>query len=85
MDKSEGKLTKKFFMSITSGVYLISNTADNNQNPIFAEYVVSSQEKKEEQWKRIKEVRADNRLSILFKSKKEANSYIEKLKKSCTV
>jgi hypothetical protein len=63
------KLTKKFFMSLPSGVYVVSNCYDSlgpdRVTPAFNEYVVSQDERKS-QWDRIKAAYADQRLCDVY-------------------
>jgi len=64
------KLTRKYFMSLTEGLYLVSNPMYNSMQPFFAEKVAPLNLRKD-QWDRIKNVNADQRLCNVFESKKE--------------
>jgi hypothetical protein len=65
------KLTKKFFMSLPEGVYVVSNCHDTlgpgRATPVFNEYVVQCEERST-QWDRIKTVGADQRLCDVCRS-----------------
>jgi hypothetical protein len=63
-----GKLTKAFLFALEDGVFLSSNCGDEYGNPIFAEIIVPKSQR-DEQWQRIKSVRADQRLCDVFKDK----------------
>lgn len=61
------RLSKKFFVSLPAGLYLVSNVALAPGQPIFAKLVVPL-ETREAQWKRIKEVRVDGQLCSVFQT-----------------
>lgn len=61
------RLSKKFFMSLPAGLYLTSNVGLAPSQPIFAE-LVEPLEKREAQWKQIKELRVDNQLCGVFQT-----------------
>ena len=69
------QLSKSFFMSLNGGVFLISNTGKDKNTPYFAEYVVS-QEKREEQWEKIRKARVDQRKCHVFPSKIEFKKWV---------
>jgi hypothetical protein len=62
------RLTKSFLMSLTEGVYLVSNICQSREKSIFEEHVVSHATRRE-QWNQIKQVGADNRLCDVFRSR----------------
>ena len=64
-------------MGLPSGVYLMSNVAGPDRNPVFGEYVLSPQSEREKQWDRIKQAGAHNRLCRLFNKECEAFAWIE--------
>jgi len=71
------KLNKKNYMKIEDGVFLLSNaTLDSPAKPVFAEKVVPSS-KRDEQWQRIKEASADQKLCMIFKNKHDYNKWIK--------
>lgn len=74
------RLTKKFFMSLPSGIYLISNSPGPDGNSTFGEYVISPIAEREKQWQRIKEVGANNRLCRIFRNENQACAWIEEAK-----
>lgn len=74
------RLTKKFLLSLPSGIYLISNLAGSDGNPVFSEYVISSAIEREKQWERIREAGANNRLCRIFKNENQAFAWIEEAK-----
>jgi len=67
------KLTKKFLMQLPEGVSLVSNsympTGNQKFNPKFEEKI-SPLSERNEQWKRIVEASANNRLCNIFEAKK---------------
>jgi len=63
-----GKLSKKFLMDLKEGLYLVSNVYDSPYKPVYVEKVVP-RKAREEQWKRIVNVKANNRLCDIFPSK----------------
>jgi hypothetical protein len=63
-----GKLSKKFFMELDEGLYLVSNVGENPLKPIFAELMVPLNVR-EEQWKRIRSKNVNNILCEVFPSK----------------
>lgn len=69
LNAKDHKLTKQFFMSLPTGILLVSNVYEmlgpHEHSPSFCEKVVPP-EKREEQWKRIKEVRANHRNCRLY-------------------
>jgi len=68
------KLTKKFFMNLPEGLYLVSNVYDtlgySCATPIFNEYIVQ-RENRNAQWDKIKSVGADQRLCDVYRSAEE--------------
>lgn len=65
---SWGKLTKTFFNLLEDGVFLASSVGDEYACPSFAE-IVEPKDHRDEQWQRIKNVRADQRQCNVFKDK----------------
>ena len=61
------RLTKKFFLSIPEGLYLVSNLLLTRNQSIFAEKVVAHS-MRETQWKRIIEAGAAQRLCYIYKN-----------------
>ena len=72
---ASGKLTKKFFMGLREGLYLVSNAGRSPALPCFAGYIVSL-EKRERQWQRIRASGAHNMLCRVFGSRKDYDAYI---------
>lgn len=66
----ESKLTKKLFMQLTSGHYIVSNIYVASSQSAFEE-VISPQGEREEQWKRIVLAYAGQRSCRVFESKKD--------------
>ena len=62
------KLTKRFFMNLPEGLYLTSNCYERKGKPVFAERV-APQSQRNQQWKEIVKVRADQRLCKVFNNK----------------
>ena len=63
--KFSGKLTKAFLFSLQEGVYLVSNVMLAPGQPLFAE-TTQPEQKRSEQWQRIKTARADGRTCHVF-------------------
>ena len=78
------RLTKRFFMSLETGVFLVSNcyhVIDRNTSaPSFSEYVLPAKNR-EEQWKRIKAVNADQRHCVIYLNAEECIKSLESLSK----
>ena len=76
------RLTKRFFMSLETGVFLVSNcyhVIDRNTSaPSFSEYVLPTKNR-EEQWKRIKAVKADRRHCATYSDAEECIKKLEAL------
>jgi hypothetical protein len=68
------KLTKKFFMTLKTGHYLVSNIMISPLEPIFAE-TVETDEGKIRQWKRITTCKVQNRQCYVFKNKADHRSF----------
>ncbi len=66
-----GKLTKRFFLELKEGLYLVSNIQDGTTRetatPVFAEAVAAT-EQRDAQRQKIKDLHADGRLCDLFES-----------------
>ncbi len=76
------KLTKKFFMQLPEGLYLVSNVHQGttyDHRPAF-EGVVGPLSKREQQWREIKEVSADRRLCEVFESREKYLASCRKFK-----
>jgi len=72
-------LTKKFFMSLPNGVFIVSNIGAPEQ-PRCAEHVLSPASEREKQWERIVLRGCSNRLCWVFKNEEEAMTYLRPLK-----
>jgi hypothetical protein len=62
------KLTKEYLLGLRTGGFLVGNVCDHHYRPAFAE-VVSPARERLQQWERVKAVRANGRLSDLFKDR----------------
>lgn len=91
MDKGKelyrDKLTKKFFMQLPEGLYLVSNTHENRFQSKFAEEIAAFDQKRN-QWKKIVAAGVSQTLCYVFKTKKDyeiwlnqANYTPDKIKK----
>ena len=63
-------LTKSFLAELDTGLYLVSNTYVGENTPNFAEYVVA-QEKRPEQWEKIKAAKAEQRICHVYRRKED--------------
>ena len=72
------QLSKSFFMSIPEGLFLVSNVFYDRHTPLFTGYVVAP-DKREAQWQRIKEAKADQRKCHVFPSKKDFKEWIRSI------
>jgi hypothetical protein len=74
------KLTKKFFMSLPTGVYVVSNCYDTlrpgHATPVFNEYVLPEDERRS-QWGRIKAAYADQRLCDVYRSAEDYKKVLQ--------
>ena len=79
-----GKLTRKLFMTLEPGYYLVSNIIISPSEPIFAE-IVEPEKRKMAQWGRITASGANNRICSVFENKTDYECYIapalERIKK----
>jgi len=73
----DGKLTKKFYLSLPEGVFLVRGVGDSPWEKSFAEYVVSDSER-ERQWKRIVAAIADQRNCGVFKTEQDQRDWVAK-------
>jgi hypothetical protein len=71
-----GTLTKKFLMSLPSGVFIVSNVGHSPVDPVFAEYVLSPAVERERQWEKIMSRGCNGRLCTVFTSEQEAIEFI---------
>jgi len=63
------KLTKRFFMGLPAGVYLVSGVGGFTPFERDFEAEVSSQETRQAQWQQIKQARVDRCTCMVFESK----------------
>jgi tripartite-type tricarboxylate transporter receptor subunit TctC len=74
------KLTRKYFLGLPTGVYLVSNcykrVAPNKSTPIFYEYVEQLAQRIS-QWERVKAAGADQRLCDVYRSSEEFKKAVE--------
>jgi hypothetical protein len=59
------RLTKQYLLSLRAGQFLVGNVCDHHYRPGFAERVAPKAER-EEQWERVKKIRAEGRICDLF-------------------
>jgi hypothetical protein len=71
----DGKLTKKYFMSLPEAVFLISNMMAKPDQSVFEEYILP-QSQREEQWKRIVNAGAHGRLCHTFDTRDQAKAML---------
>jgi hypothetical protein len=65
-----GNLTKKFFLSLLAGDYLVSNVMEAPSQPMFAQ-TIAPQDQRERQWKDIVAAHANGRRCHVFASAKD--------------
>jgi hypothetical protein len=79
---TRGKLTKRFFMSLEAGRYLVSNVYEQTEGgrnvPCFRD-TVSPPEAREEQWSRIKSAYADGRECAVLACEADYEAYTRSL------
>jgi hypothetical protein len=74
-----GGLTKKFFLGLPKGVYLVSNLWDPSPlQSVFAERVVAK-DQREYQWRKIVEAGASYRSCWIFDSPEDHHTYFNKI------
>jgi hypothetical protein len=73
-EQTRTTLTKKFFMGLPKGVFIVSNLGAPEQ-PECAEYVLSPASEREKQWERIVLRGCSNRLCWVFKNEEEAMAF----------
>ncbi len=69
------KLTKKFFMQLPEGLYLVSNLHRTRFQSMFAEEIATLVNR-EKQWKRIVAVGVSQKLCHVFKTKKDYETWL---------
>jgi len=72
------KLSKAFLMNLTDGVFLVSNLYGIDKKPEFAE-IVKPLSSRNDQWQRIKEARADQRLCHVFRTEKDYEEWFQRV------
>lgn len=77
-EQTRTALTKKFFMGLPKGVFIVSNLGFPRQ-PKCAEYVLSPASEREKQWERIVLSGCSNRLCWVFKNEEEAMAFLTSL------
>jgi len=82
MDKgkvlSREKLTKKFFMQLPEGLYLVSNIHENRFQSRFAEEIAAF-DQKGNQWKKIVAAGVSQTLCYVFKTKKDYEIWLNQV------
>ena len=82
MDKGKelyrDKLTKKFFMQLPEGLYLVSNTHENRFQSKFAEEIAAFDQKRN-QWKKIVAAGVSQALCYVFKTKKDYEVWLNQV------
>ena len=68
-------LTKRTFMDLPSGQYLVSNVGHSISEPCFAEYV-TLEEHRSEQWERIKMQGVEQRKCMVFHDEKSYRDWV---------
>lgn len=74
------RLSKRFFLSLPKGVFIMSNIFDAPGQPTCFESVSPASER-EKQWNRIVSLKCDRRLCSVFKNEKEAIAYLSSIYK----
>ena len=69
------RLTKRFYMSLPEGAYVVSCVGESPGKPCFAGYVVAPAERAQ-QWGRIRNALADQRNCYVFRSKREHEAHV---------
>jgi hypothetical protein len=70
-----GKLTKRFFMGLSQGLYVVSNKGRSPIRSCFDEYAASPA-RREKQWQKIRSRGAQNNLCRVFASRKDYDAYM---------
>jgi hypothetical protein len=71
------KLTKNFLMGLPEGLYLVSNTGWSPDQPEFIEEV-APRSGRNEQWKRIVEAHVDQKLCMVFRTRKDYQTFLKR-------
>ncbi len=72
-----GKLTKRFYLGLDPGLFLVSGVGDSPRQRAFAEYVAPHEER-QEQWARIREAMADQRNCDVFPTADEFEADVDR-------
>lgn len=68
------RLTRKYFQGLLDGVFLVTNFGSTRAVPLFAEHV-APKKARQSQWKLLKELKANNAVCLVFKSKEDYERY----------
>jgi hypothetical protein len=71
-----GKLTKKFYIGLPDGVFLVCSAGMSPLEPSFAEYVAIDIDRPV-QWNRIREARADQIECHVYQTKEDFEEYLK--------
>lgn len=71
LDYKPVKLSKKNYLALPSGEYLVSSCYKSPKEPVFADRIAYWDEDKKRQWAQIVAAHADQRHFFVFKSKEE--------------
>jgi len=74
------RLSKRFFLSLPKGVFIMSNIFDAPGQPTCAESVSPACER-EKQWEKIVSLKCNRRLCTVFKNEREAMAYLSSIYK----
>jgi hypothetical protein len=77
-EPQDGKLTKKYFMSLPTGVYLVSNVGESPWEPSFAGYVAPVHVR-EKQWQQLRDLRVDRRACHIFENRAAFDAWLERV------
>lgn len=75
------RLTKQFLMGLRAGQFLVGNVCDHHYRPVFAERVAPKAER-EEQWERVKKMRAEGRICDLFANERRFRGLAKRKRES---
>lgn len=83
------KLTKKYFMELPDGLFIISNRFTPGFRPIYSDKVIETRpiyaetvtrlSEREGQWKEIVKARVDQRICRVFKTKQHYKAWLSKV------
>ena len=69
------RLTKRFFMGLPEGVYVVSGYFDSEFRPLFEQYAAKAGPARERQWEEVKKAQVDKRVCRVFRTQGDSAAF----------